>query len=508
MAREKFSSKRKFIISCVGAAVGLGNALRFPGLCAKYGGGAYLLVYFVALAVLGVPLLNAEIALGRKFGGGAPRCMGSLKRHASGAGWICCTNSLFTAIIYAGLAGWLLAAAFTVFPLARSAPQMSQPEVGAYFFGSVLKSRSDGVISGISWGVLACIAAAWAFMFLCLRGGANALSKTAEFAVAVPVILLLFMAGRGLAYPNSLTALKALFVPDFSKLASPQLWISALGQVFFSLSLAIGVMPAFGEYLPDGVNIFGCSLYIAAADFGVSVLASAVMFTTLYGCGLEGMICDSGIITAFSVYPSAICGLFGGATVANGIVGIVFYLSLALMAMQSAVSMAEAFISPVATAFGVKKRNIVAAVCAAGAALSVFFATTAAPLAVEISDKFVNFYNVILLAVAECVIIATSGKLPALAAEINRFSGRLKLSGRAARISVKYLSPAVLGLLAAMEILRLIMHGLNYPAWAQIAFGWGLSAAIVLLAYMIERLTRPHTVRLGRKPQKITQNLL
>ena len=80
MVKEKFKSKGGFILASIGAAVGLGNALRFPGLCAKYGGGAFLLIYFVALVILGVPLLNAEIALGRKFSGGAPKCMSSLKK--------------------------------------------------------------------------------------------------------------------------------------------------------------------------------------------------------------------------------------------------------------------------------------------------------------------------------------------------------------------------------------------------------------------------------------------
>ena len=77
-SQEKFQSKSGFILASIGAAVGLGNALRFPGLCAKYGGGAFLLIYSVALVVLGVPLLNAEIALGRKIKGGAPKCMRSL----------------------------------------------------------------------------------------------------------------------------------------------------------------------------------------------------------------------------------------------------------------------------------------------------------------------------------------------------------------------------------------------------------------------------------------------
>ena len=88
MSAEKFKSKKGFILASIGAAVGLGNALRFPGLCAKYGGGTFLFIYFIALIVLGIPLLNAEIALGRKLKGAAPTCMSALtsRRPKLGAG--------------------------------------------------------------------------------------------------------------------------------------------------------------------------------------------------------------------------------------------------------------------------------------------------------------------------------------------------------------------------------------------------------------------------------------
>lgn len=540
MSGEKFQSKSGFILASIGAAVGLGNALRFPGLCAKYGGGSFLIVYFIALIFLGVPLLNAEIALGRKLKSGAPECMSSLSRKpraGKAAGWASCVNSVITAIIYAGLAGWIISTAFNIVPLSLNAAELTRDEIADDFFNEILRARSDGVISGISPLVAGCITAAWALMYLCLKGGAGTLAKAAKFTVIIPIVLLTLMAGRGLLYENSGEAMSALFLPDFSQLKSPDLWITALGQVFFSLSIVVGIMPVYGSYLPDGTNIFSCSLAVAAADFLVSVLASVALFTTLYGCGLENKIGESGIITAFAVYPVAITRLFGDIPALNAAAGVLFYSSLAMMSVQSAVSMLEAFISPYSASRGKNKKKLVIKVCIAGGAASLIFSTTAAPLVLEVADKFVNFYNVLVLGIAECLIIALSGRTREICEEINRFAPQLatplsppaegrgcieratakgrgyEVKGRGRRvampqklfeISVKFLCPAVLLSLSVLEIIRIFTQGTPYPAYVLAPFGVGLSLVVIFSAVALSRVFSPPQTHFSahRKPFK------
>lgn len=486
---EKFKSKGGFILASVGAAVGLGNALRFPGLCAKYGGGTFLFIYIVALLVLGIPLLNAEIALGRKVGGGAPKCMKSLFKGGENLGWAQCTNSLITSVIYAGLAGWILCEAITLFPQLLS----GESDVQNYFFENVLHAQGDGVISGIS--PLVCIATGvvWALMFVCLKGGAKSLSGAAKYTVFIPVALLLVIAARGLFYKNSAEALAALFLPDFSNISSPELWINALGQVFFSLSLAVGIMPAYGGYLPERYNIFPSSLIIAAADALVSVLASVALFTTVYGCGLQSSISQSGIITAFSVYPAAIAGLFKNPVIC-GIVGVLFYFSLTLMAIQSGVSMLESFFLPFTQKCCLKRSKAAIVFCVVCGIVSLIFATTAADIIVEIADRFVNFYNVILLCIAECLALGLSREGRRLPAEIDRYSKRLKLPKKLYKLSIKFLCPAVLCAVAVPEVIKLF-SGLNYPAWAQFAFGWGASIAVLFSGVIVRFAAKPRLVR-------------
>lgn len=478
---NRFSSRSGFILACVGAAVGLGDSLRFPGLCAKYGGGTFMFIYIVALLVIGIPILNAEIALGRKVRSGAPKCMASLNKRGEALGWASCFNSLGVAVLYAGMLGWIIAMLIKIVPLSKNSTALTQAQTGAYFFERVLGSFSPLV--------LVCIAMAWILMFLCLRNGADSLSKTAKFTVLIPVVLLTVMAVRGLIYSNSGKALYALFVPDFSALKDAELWLSAVGQVFFSLSVLVGIMPAYGAYLPDSESVLKDSLIIALSDFLVSVLSSVVLFTTLYGCGLEGEISSSGIVTAFMVYPVAITQLFGaGNTVLNSIAGVLFYASLGMMALQSSASMVEAAANPLAEKFALNKKKLIRIIVPVGMGICIVFATGLGPVVLDTADHFLNYFNILLLGVFECLLLGLNAKKINLAGEINRYSGKLRMPQRPFVFSLKFLSPAVLSVLYFWGIYHLffIDRGIyaGYPVWAQV-LGWVLSFSVFACGILI-----------------------
>lgn len=494
-------SKKGFVWACIGAAVGLGNALRFPGLCARYGGGAFLAVYILALAVLGVPVLNSEIALGRKIRGGAPECMGSLCRFGGKLGTAQCLNSVFTAGLYAGLAGWLLAEGGCIIKLCAAGT--GGADAAHYFFDGVLRCGGDGGLSKINPYVLICIFLACAAVYFCLKGGADSLQKAARFCVAAPVIFLAALAVRGLAYPTAKQAVLALFVPDFKALLSAELWINALGQVFFSLSLAVGIMPAFGARLPENYNIFPASLIIAAADALVSVLASVALFTALYGCGLQEGISSSGIITAFTVYPAAILGLFENRALCAAF-GLLFYISLAMMAVQSASSMAEAFLLPYTGRTGAGRKRAALVICLFMAAWGVIYATDAADVAVKICDRYVNFYNVIALCLAEILILGHGRGAGGLIKEINRYASKIKMPERAYRVCIKFLCPAVLVLFALPQFAKFFVCA--EPHWAVFAFGL-LPCAAVLFAGPLTEIAQKWAAARIKKPHRRVRNI-
>ena len=483
---NRFSSRSGFILACVGAAVGLGDSLRFPGLCAKYGGGTFMLIYIVALLLIGIPVLNAEIALGRKLRAGAPKCMASLHKRGEALGWASCFNSLGVAVLYAAMLGWIITMLIKIVPLCKNATSMTRAQTGEYFF--------DGVLNGFSPLVLVCITVAWILMYLCLKNGADSLSKTAKFTVLIPVVLLTVMAVRGLIYSNSGRALYALFVPDFKALADAELWLSAVGQVFFSLSVLVGIMPAYGAYLPDGESVFKDSLIIALSDFFVSVLSSIVLFTTLYGCGLEGEFSSSGIVTAFMVYPIALTQLFGGGYPAlNAVAGVLFYASLGMMALQSSASMVEAVANPLADKFSLDKKRLLRAISIIGAGICLIFSTNLGPVVLDIADHFLNYFNILLLGAIECALLGINAKKINLVSEINRFSGKMRMPRAPFVFSLKYLSPAVLSVLFAWGIYHLffIDRGIygGYQVWAQV-LGWILSIAVFVCGLIISGLFR------------------
>ena len=440
-----------------------------------------MFIYIIALLLIGIPVLNAEIALGRKLRAGAPKCMASLNRRGEALGWASCFNTLGVAVLYAGMLGWIIAMLIKFVPLCKNSTSMTRAETGGYFF--------DEVLSGFSPLVSVCIIVAWILMFLCLRNGADSLSKTAKFTVLIPVILLTVMAVRGLIYSNSGKALYALFVPDFSALADAELWLSAVGQVFFSLSVLVGIMPAYGAYLPDNESVFKDSLIIALSDFFVSVLSSVVLFTTLYGCGLENEFSSSGIVTAFMVYPVALTQLFGaGNTVLNSVAGVLFYLSLGMMALQSSASMVEAAANPLADKFSLNKKKLIRIIAVIGMGICLVFATGAGPMVLDVADHFLNYFNILLLGVFECALLGMSAKRINLVSEINRYSGKLKMPQGPLIFSLKYLSPAVLSVLFIWGIYHLIfidrgIYG-GYSVGAQI-FGWILSFSVFLFGILI-----------------------
>ena len=272
-------------------------------------------------------------------------------------------------------------------------------------------------------------------------------------------------------------------------------------------------MPAYGAYLPEKTNVFRDSLIIAFADFFVSILSSVVLFTTLYGCGLQGEISQSGIVTAFMVYPAAIALVFGeGNVILNSIVGVLFYLSLGMMALQSSVSMVEAAANPLAEKFGLNKKKLVGILSAVGAGICIVFATPVAACALDIADHFANYFNILILGIAECVILGIYAKPVNLAGEINRYTGKFKMPAKPLLFSLKYLSPVALSCLTMWGVYHLVfinggLYG-GYPLWTQAVFGWALSIIVFSSGFVICGLgnsgIRLRRRRLRRKKRRLS----
>lgn len=329
-----FSSKLSFILTAVGAAVGLGNVFRFPYLAMKYGL-AFVLVYVIFLCALGLPMLLSEIAYGRRFCGRAPG------RRAAFSSKFCAFNSLFIFGYYTLLTTLVLLAAFW--------------SAGGDF--SALSSLSEGRYKDGFGLPLLFLAFSFAAVLFCF-GDAERIGKISTVSVILSLLVLFLLAlFRATDAPE---ALSPLFRLDFSYLSAGEFWFDALSQVFFSLSIAIGVLTAYGGLLRGTESIVSCGIYIAAVDLAVSLLA-AVIYATVGGRA-------DGLFDSFAVYPSAFFEL--GA--AGAFLCFLFYTALGFLCLDSVVSFLKSSVVLLYPKF-IKKEGTAAVILTLSAAVFALF---------------------------------------------------------------------------------------------------------------------------------------
>ena len=346
--RGQWNSSFTFILASVGSAVGLGNAWRFPGLAAKYGGGTFILVYLFMMFILGIPLLMMEISMGRKTQCGAIHAIGALNKKFQWIGWSATINAFVIVTYYAVVFGWviLMAAVSPLFSRLTGNPE----EAGKLWMNTIQTTGTTDGFSKTSTPALIALIVAWLLIYVCIRNGASSVSKVVKFTVFAPVVCLLIMAVKGIFMPGGMAGLVKMITPDFSQLFTADVWIDAVGQVFYSLSVMMAIMFAYGSYLPKTSNIARDAVIIALSDLGVSLLSSVVMFTTMGGVGMLDNMSTSGVATAFIIYPQAMVKLTGNG-IFNAFFAFVFYFCLCTLAIDSAFSIVEGVSASIADKF-------------------------------------------------------------------------------------------------------------------------------------------------------------
>ncbi len=500
MEREQFHSRSSFILASIGSAVGLGNALRFPGLCALYGGGAFLLVYTGAMVLIGIPILCMEIALGRQKKTGVPGVLRNIFPKGEWVGWASTANSFVISTYYSVIFAWILLMIFAVIPVGG----MDAGEASHYFTEEVIQATHSVYLDNGGWKssfwLLAALIAAWGLIYYCIRNGAASVSKVVKYTVIVPVLLLLVLAVRGIFLPNTVDGLKALFIPDWNALKNPHLWINAIGQVFFSMSIMMGVMFAYGSFLDEDSNVALDSLVIAGADLAVSLLSAVVLFTTMYGFDIK-IDTASSIGIAFSMYPAAFTQMTAYPWL-NAVFGMVFYLALASLAVDSAFSMIEAAATPLSDAFALPKPRVTIGVTLVSAVISLFFITRAGYSWLNIVDNWANTFNIVVIGFLECVIIGWLFSPDQVLEQINRNTGRYRMSRWWFVGGIRYLAPFLLIAFLGWELSGMIQNGLryeSYPLYAQAIGGWLVSGLVFGSGFVVNALRKNLAVRESKK---------
>ena len=274
--------------------------------------------------------------------------------------------------------------------------------------------------------------------------------------------------------PGAGEGIAKLFIPDWTALSDSTLWVDAIGQVFYSLSVAMAIMFAYGSYLKKDANVAVDTVIIALADMLISVLAAIVMFSTMAGTGMLDNMTASGISTAFIVYPQAIVNLTNSPAL-NAIFAFVFYFCLITLAIDSLFSIVEGTTTAISDKFKINKKKTTIIMCVIEFVIGIFFCTGAGLAWLDIVDNFINSYTLVLTGILEAVAVGWFFKTGKVLEEINRNADGFKMPVGWFYISIKVITPVVLSLLFIWNIVSLFKNGGIYGA----ADGYSLSANII-----------------------------
>ncbi len=476
--REQWKSRTGFLLAVIGSAVGLGNIWRFPYLAYRNGGGAFLIPYFIALISVGIPLMMMEQGIGHCLRGSTPLVFARVKRRWEfGGWWIVTFVSLGILLYYSVVLGWCMNYLTYSFDLAWG------PDTGAFFEQQFLNiSASPFDISGIQIPALVGVFIVWFIIwFFIYRGIAKGIEFASIIFMPVLFIIMIVLVVWSISLPGAGEGIRAYLYPNFETLKSPGVWVDAFGQIFFTLSLGMGIMMAYASYLPARSEIKKNALISCFSNCGFEVFAGFAVFATLGFMAMKSgvpvnEVAKGGPGLAFVTYPQIINQLpFGG-----NVFGILFFLALIFAGLTSAISILEALISGLIDKFGWPRKTVVTISCILGFFGSLIFASDAGLYWIDIVDYFLNHYGLLVAGLVETILIAWIYRATKLQEHINS-SGENKL-GKWWVYVVSIWIPLVLSVLLTIDILKNLetpYGGYSTDVLVFIGIGWIVITLVV-----------------------------
>lgn len=332
MDRGSFGSKLGVILATAGSAVGLGNVWRFPYMAGQNGGAVFILIYIGCVLLLGLPCMVSEFIIGRH---GASNTARAYSKLSGGSAWKwvgylgVLTGFLITGY-YGVVSGWCLQYVYA----SVAGHLHGNPDYIRQYFADF----SSDPIQPIFW-LLAIIGLAH---FVIIHGVRNGIERASKILMPMLFILLLIIVVAACMLPGASEGVKFLFMPDFSKLTK-DVFLGALGQSFYSMSIAMGCICTYASYFSRQTNLSASAIQIGLIDSIVAILAGLMIFPAAASVGVSP---DSGPSLIFITLPNVFEQAFGGMPVIGFIISLMFYALLALAALTSLISLHE-----VSTAF-------------------------------------------------------------------------------------------------------------------------------------------------------------
>ena len=439
--RSSFTGKIGFVLAAAGSAVGLGNIWRFPYLAAKYGGGIFLLVYLILAVTFGFSLMCAEIAIGRKTGKSAIGAFRALDKRFSFVGVLA---SVIPAIIlpyYSVIGGWVTKY-FAVFV----SGQVSAAAQDGYFESFIARPFEP-----VGWFALFIGLTALVVMLGVQKG----VEKVSKIMMPVLVVLTVFVAVYSMFMPGALDGVKYYLLPDFSKFSATTV-LAAMGQLFYSMSLAMGIMITYGSYMKKDVSLESSVRQIEIFDSAIAFLAGLMIIPAVFSfSGGNEQALGKGPGLMFVTLPKVFDSMKGGS-----VIGALFFLLVLFAALTSSISLMETVVSIVRDKFGLKRNTtclLVLAFCLVlGIPSSLGFGVLDGVklLGMSILDMFDFVSNSVLMpivAFATCIFVGYFIKPQSVIDEVE-LTGRFR-SKKLFSVIIKYVAPIFIVLILISSVL-------------------------------------------------------
>ena len=324
--RGTFGSKLAIILTTAGSAVGLGNIWRFPFMTGQNGGAAFILIYLGCVFILGIPGMISEFIVGRYSQSNAARAYGSVGfRRAKYIGYLGILTSTIILGFYAVVAGWCLQYLFA---------SISGKLIGdTNYIIEYFKTFSSDPIQPCSWGVGFVLIT----HYVVAKGVNDGIERASKLLMPLLLILLIILVVASCLLPGASKGIDFLLKPDFTKVSS-DVFLEALGQAFFSLSLGTACLCTYASYFKKDSNILKSATQIALLDSFIAILAGLMIFPAAFSVGVQP---DSGPSLIFITLPNVFRQAFETMPIVGFIISILFYALLVFAALTSTISMHE-----------------------------------------------------------------------------------------------------------------------------------------------------------------------
>lgn len=442
--KNEFATKIGLIAATVGSAIGLGNVWRFPAETQENGGAAFLLLYVGCVLLLGVPVMLGEFVLGR---GGRSDAAGVYRRLSPGSRWwvvgaVAILASYLICVFYMVVGGWTLEYLLQSLTGALYSTVGQEGGIDSAHFAEVM----NGLLFGWWQPVAATVAVILLNIVILLRGVQKGIEKLSNVLMPLLFVILVGLVVVALTLPGAAGGLEFFLSPDFSKI-TPAVFVNALGQTFFSLSLGMGILVTYASYYPIGTNLPRTSLIVALLSLLVAVLMGLVIFPAVTTFGLERESLE-GATLIFVTLPE----VFGRLPL-PALWSTLFFLLLLVAAVTSTVSIAEVSIAFLADRFGMSRRRAVLTALCPLLILSPLCALSLGPLkgltlfGMTMFDFLDNFATNILLplvSIGTCLYVGWFGPKRLLHRQLsNRGALRSPLTG-AVTFILRYVAPVLI----------------------------------------------------------------